>query len=86
MYEEISRTSKKDEDITNDILSKMQYLKATVKESLRLHSIGSMNARQIKQDLLLDDYLVPKDVIIIIFISNLVFIFFNCCILKSVGI
>ncbi len=41
----------------------MQLLKATVKESFRLNNIGSMNARQLKQDLVLDDYLIPKDVI-----------------------
>ena len=62
LHEEISRVCKINEDITDDHLSKMPYLKATVKESLRLHSLGTLNSRQLKEDIVLDDYLIPKDV------------------------
>lgn len=49
--------------ITDETLSKMPFLKATLKESLRLHTSGSINSRKIPQDIVLDDYLIPKDVI-----------------------
>ena len=62
LHEEISTICKINEDITDDQLSKMSFLKATLKESLRLHSIGTLNSRKLKEDIVLDDYLIPKDV------------------------
>jgi cytochrome P450 len=44
----------------------MPYLKATLKETLRLHPIGIVNSRQLKEDIVLDDYLIPKDVYFIL--------------------
>ncbi len=64
LFEEISKVCKINEDITDDNLSKMPYLKATLKESLRLHALGTLNGRKLKEDIILDDYLIPKNVII----------------------
>lgn len=61
LYEEISKVCKINEDMTDDNLSKMPYLKATLKESLRLHALGTLNGRKLKEDIILDDYLIPKD-------------------------
>lgn len=70
IYEEIKNICKKDEPLTEEILSKIPLLKASVKENLRLHGIVPGAGRKLKQDIVLNDYLIPKD-------TNVNFIFYE---------
>ena len=60
IYREISTNCPKNEAITESMLNKMRLLKATLKESLRLHNVGIVNSRKPKVDLTFDNYVIPK--------------------------
>nr|QVK45590.1 cytochrome P450 [Brachionus paranguensis] len=60
IYEEIMKLDKKD-FIDQDDLSQIPLLKASLKESQRLHSIAPTNGRVLPNDIILDDYLIPKN-------------------------
>ena len=57
------KLDKKDLFIDQDDLSKIPLLKASLKESQRLHSIAPTNGRILPNDIILDGYLIPKNVI-----------------------
>ena len=59
LYQEISSVLKPGELVTNATLSKLPYLKACIKEVLRLYSIFFL-ARVTEQDLLLSGYKIPS--------------------------
>lgn len=60
LYEEINSVLKGSTDVTEDHIAKLKYLKNVVKESGRLHSVVPSNARLLSQDLVIEDYLIPK--------------------------
>lgn len=59
--------SKPDSPLTTEILNKLSYLKAVIKETERLAPIGIGNMRTTTKDLVLSGYRVPKGVRIQIF-------------------
>nr|AHL88999.1 cytochrome p450 3047A1 [Brachionus koreanus] len=61
IYEEILKNDKKNAYIDQDYLSKIPLLKASLKESQRLHSIAPTNGRVLPNDIILDNYLIPKN-------------------------
>lgn len=48
--------------VTEDILSKVKLLKASLRESQRLHPLAAANARIIPKDIILDNFLIPAGV------------------------
>lgn len=50
---------------TYDALQKLPYVKAIVKESLRLYPVVPINARVMTEDTVLNGYLIPKDTCIL---------------------
>ncbi|CAB4061581.1 unnamed protein product [Lepeophtheirus salmonis] len=60
LYEEIQRVVKNDSDITTAHLKEMHYLKAFIKETLRLFPSGTEVSRVTDHDLILSGYEVPK--------------------------
>lgn len=52
----------KDTPITNEILENATYLKAVIKENMRLASIAGGNMRQTVKDMVLCGYQIPKGV------------------------
>lgn len=59
LQEEISRTLQ-GEKCTSSHLSNMPYLKAVIKESMRLYPVIPIGARITTDDIVLDGYLIPK--------------------------
>ena len=53
---------KKDSPVTKEILSEVPYLKATIKETLRMAPIAVGNLRTTIQDMVLSGYQIPKGV------------------------
>lgn len=51
----------KNSDLTADNMKNMPYLRACIKESLRIYPIGTGTIRTISQDLVLSNYRVPKN-------------------------
>ena len=60
LYEEIDTVMKGDRVLTEDHLEKMKYMKNVFKESSRLHSVVPSNARILNEDIVLENYLIPK--------------------------
>lgn len=62
IYEEVSQAypARDDAVIDETALSKLPLLKATVKEVHRFHPLISNHTRLLHQDLVLDEYLIPK--------------------------
>ncbi|XP_017782391.1 PREDICTED: probable cytochrome P450 12a5, mitochondrial isoform X1 [Nicrophorus vespilloides] len=58
-----------DTPITKDILSNLPYLKAVIKESLRMAPIGTGNLRKTTKNVVLDGYQIPAGVNV--FMANL---------------
>lgn len=50
--------------LTNDSLNKIQYTRASLKESLRLNAVTTGHSRSAGQDLVLKGYQIPKGTII----------------------
>nr|ATW72314.1 cytochrome p450 CYP3047A3 [Brachionus calyciflorus] len=61
IYQEIKNLDKNSSYIDQDDLSKIPLLKASLKESMRLHSIAPTIARSLSNDIVLDDYIIPKN-------------------------
>jgi cytochrome P450 len=50
-------------EITEESLNKLNYLEAAINESLRIYSpVGSPTARKTTEDVVIDDYFIPKGV------------------------
>lgn len=62
LYNEVKNLGKVDSYIDQDDLSKIPLLKASLKESQRLHSIAPTVGRTLSNDVVLDDYFIPKNV------------------------
>ncbi|XP_050557099.1 cytochrome P450 302a1, mitochondrial [Spodoptera frugiperda] len=66
MFEEISTLlPTKDTNITADILSKATYVRACIKESLRLNPVSVGIGRLTQKDFVLRGYLIPKGTVIV---------------------
>lgn len=52
----------KDSQLTNQSLNHIPYLRAVVKESLRLYSPTNGNLRATGQDMVINGYQIPKNV------------------------
>nr|UOU03261.1 cytochrome P450 3047A1 [Brachionus rubens] len=61
IYQEIINIGKTDSYIDSDDLAKIPLLKASLKESQRLHSIAPTIGRVLANDVVLDGYLIPKN-------------------------
>ncbi|XP_049783973.1 probable cytochrome P450 CYP44 isoform X1 [Schistocerca cancellata] len=59
-YREIESVLKETDEITVDVLNKLPYIKAIVKETFRFYPIGTEVSRIIQKDLILSGYHVPK--------------------------
>lgn len=57
--------TKKDSPVTYDSLNQVPYLKACIKESLRLSPIAFGNLRTMVNDVIIGGYKIPKDVHVI---------------------
>lgn len=62
LYQEVLSVVGQDEDVTSQSLAKLSYLKACVKESMRLNPILSSLGRILDQDIVLSGYNVPAQV------------------------
>ncbi|KDR20887.1 putative cytochrome P450 301a1, mitochondrial, partial [Zootermopsis nevadensis] len=61
LFEEIQRyLPVKEQPVTSNILNELKYLKACIKESMRMSTIVVGNARETVKDMVLADYKVPK--------------------------
>lgn len=61
LFEEIQRyLPEKDQPITSDILNELKYLRACIKESMRLKAVVNGNIRILSKDMVLSNYKVPK--------------------------
>lgn len=61
LFEELKRfLPEKNSPITADILNELKYMKACIKESMRLSPIASGNQRRTVKDFVLGDYQIPK--------------------------
>ncbi|XP_059062136.1 cytochrome P450 302a1, mitochondrial-like [Achroia grisella] len=66
LYNEISSLlPEKYSDITPEILTKMTYVKSTVKESMRLNPVSIGIGRLLQKDIVIKDYLIPKGTVIV---------------------
>ncbi|XP_078343625.1 cytochrome P450 10-like [Oculina patagonica] len=59
LYQEVESVVGKDGDVTSQSLAKLSYLKACVKESMRLNPVIPTNGRILDQDIVLSGYNVP---------------------------
>ncbi len=62
LYKEINTVLHLNQQITQDHISQLKYLKNSVKENLRCNMIVPANARILQEDLMIDDFLIPKGV------------------------
>ncbi|PFX18324.1 cytochrome P450 27C1-like [Stylophora pistillata] len=67
VYEEVTSLVGPHGDFTPESFAKLEYIKACVKESMRLHPAAHSWARVLTQDLLLSGYLVPAGTMVIYF-------------------
>jgi cytochrome P450 len=51
-----------DTPVTYDMLNEMKYLRACIKESMRIQPVASGNARTTHSELVLSGYKIPKNV------------------------
>ncbi|XP_074608955.1 cytochrome P450 27C1-like isoform X2 [Acropora palmata] len=59
LYQEFERVVGKDGNITSNNIGKLSFLKACLKESMRLSSVLPGNARVLDQDIVLSGYRIP---------------------------
>lgn len=62
---------RKDSEFDKDALQKVPFLKACIKESLRVYPLTPGNARVVQQDVLLSGYQVPKGTNVFMFAVDL---------------
>lgn len=62
LYQEVLSVVGQDENVTSQSLAKLSYLKACVKESMRLNPIVAALGRILDQDIVLSGYNVPAQV------------------------
>ena len=62
LYEEICKSIKPGEGLTQENVYKIPYLKMILKEALRFHNVVPAMSRILKGDLILDGYNLPKGV------------------------
>lgn len=65
LHNEIDSVLGSEREVTAEHIEKMKYLKCVFKESMRLHSTVPANARILSQDLILDQYNIPKNTIML---------------------
>ncbi|CAB3366881.1 Hypothetical predicted protein [Cloeon dipterum] len=63
LYQELKAIAPADpnEDLNPDHLNNMKYLKACIKEAMRMIPVTNGTVRTLPQDVVLGDYLIPKD-------------------------
>lgn len=72
LREEVIRVlPKRDGKFTANTLSRIPYLRACLKEALRIYPLGNGNVRVIPKDLVLSGYQVPKNTWVSVVASNL---------------
>ncbi|XP_058964267.2 1,25-dihydroxyvitamin D(3) 24-hydroxylase, mitochondrial-like [Pocillopora verrucosa] len=64
VYEEVTSLIGTHGDFTPESFTKLEYIKACVKESMRLHPVALGWARVLTQDLVLSSYMVPAGTIV----------------------
>nr|XP_058964267.1 cytochrome P450 10-like [Pocillopora verrucosa] len=64
VYEEVTSLIGTHGDFTPESFAKLEYIKACVKESMRLHPVALGWARVLTQDLVLSSYMVPAGTIV----------------------
>lgn len=62
LYDEISKNIKEGEELNEENVYKIPYLKMVLKEALRYHNVVPAMSRVLKEDLVLDGYKLPKGV------------------------
>nr|QUF59382.1 cytochrome p450 CYP3047B1 [Brachionus angularis] len=65
LYQEIKSVVKPNEDVNEEHLEKLKYLKLVIKESMRLHSTVPANSRILTEDCVIGDYLIPKGTVLV---------------------
>uniref|UniRef100_A0A1W7RAQ8 Putative cytochrome P450 301a1, mitochondrial n=1 Tax=Hadrurus spadix TaxID=141984 RepID=A0A1W7RAQ8_9SCOR len=63
-YTEVSKILSKGEPITSKIMNELHYLKACIKESMRIMPIASGTVRALDRDIVLSGYRIPAGVVI----------------------
>lgn len=66
LYQEVESVVGKDADVTSQSLAKLSYLKACLKETMRLHPVISANSRILDEDIELRGYHVPAGTFIVL--------------------
>jgi len=66
LYQEVVKVLGKDGDVTSKSLGKLSYLKACLKESMRLCPVLVSNGRILDQDIVLSGYNIPAQTVIAI--------------------
>lgn len=66
LYQEVDSVVGKDADVTSQSLAKLSYLKACLKETMRLHPVVSANSRILDEDIELRGYHVPARTFIVL--------------------
>lgn len=72
LREEILRIlPEKDSEFTETSMKNVPYLRACIKEALRIYPLAAGNARVVKSDIVLDGYQVPKETPVVMFAHGL---------------
>ncbi|XP_059477794.1 probable cytochrome P450 49a1 [Neocloeon triangulifer] len=63
LYQEVKSVvpTNPNESITSSHLNKMKYMRACLKEAMRLAPVTTGNVRRLDKDIVLDNYLIPKN-------------------------
>ncbi|KAG8236837.1 hypothetical protein J437_LFUL017121 [Ladona fulva] len=64
LYEEVSKNVPENGNITIDVLNKLSFVKAAVKETFRMYPLGTEVSRVIQKDTVLGGYHVPAGTVI----------------------
>ncbi|XP_014662626.1 PREDICTED: 1,25-dihydroxyvitamin D(3) 24-hydroxylase, mitochondrial-like [Priapulus caudatus] len=62
LWKEISAVISPEEEVTHDTLEKLPYLKAVIKETLRLYPVGIANTRMPSQDIVIRGFSIPAGI------------------------
>ncbi|XP_057334129.1 cytochrome P450 4V2-like [Microplitis mediator] len=66
--EEILDVVGENSDVCDEHVSKLTYIDMVIKETIRLFSVGPINARRVTEDMEIENYTVPKGSTLLIFI------------------
>ena len=62
LYEEVVAIVGLGENVTEEHLEKLKYLKYVCKESMRLHSVAPTNSRRLTKEVKIEKYIINKGV------------------------